>query len=575
MKVTKNKWIIYFGALISILFLILFFANVFIDGYVEKKIVNQLNNNPGSLYKLSYDKLNINIYTGSVTVKGLNIEPAENLQQKLSNDSVKKFINTKIKSFKIKNINLIQFLKNNKIQISAIVIKDMMIDYYFKKGPQEAKNKKTLALHNIFSNQFQGAKIKAVKISNSTVRFTDTENMDQPIFEIDSVSLQINDIKLDKETLKHAIPIKFKDVKINTGQFSLNSSEFYAVKTKGVHFSQPDSSIIINGFELIPKFSKEEFNKRIKYNDDWFSVKTKNIKLNHIHLGLLEQQSKLFLHSILIEEPKIEIYRDKRLPDAPFKYKALVSGVIKKIPLDIKIDTIQIINARLAYEEQLKASDQPGLVYFDPMNLTILNLTNIPEEIKTKSNLEIDIKGKLMGQSFINAHMMFPLDRNDEYFTLSGNLDPISADAFNPFVKNGLNVNINDGKIHKTSFEITANNDASAGSLIMVYENLQVTVMKSKNQSKKSGFISWIANEVIREDNLESHHKYKIGTIGFERRKDRFIVNYIWQSFKSGIISIVAPIADKNKKKEKQATKEEKKNDRKNEKANRKKSNDY
>jgi len=569
MKLSKNKWLIYLASLFIVLVVLLFLANTIIKGYVEKKIVKQLNNNPESLYKITFDKLNVNIYTGSVSVKGLHIKPGESLQKDLSNENIKKFLSTEIKTFKIKNINLIEFLKNNKINISAIVIKDMNVDYYFKQAPKEAKNKKTLALHNIFSDQFQGAKINTFKILSSTVRFTDAENMDQPIFEIDSVSLQINDIKLDKETLKHALPIDFKDVLINTGHFSLNSSEFYAIKTEGVHFSQQDSSFIISGFELIPKFSKEEFNKRIKYNDDWFSVKTKQIKFNSLHFGILEKHSQLHFNSIQIEEPKIEIYRDKRLPDAPFKYKALVAGVIKKIPLDIKIDTIQVMEGHLAYEEQLKASDKPGLVFFNPMYLTILNLTNIPEEINTKPNLEIDINGKIMGQSFLNARLNIPLNRNDEYFTLSGTLDPISAGAFNPFVKNGLNVDINAGKIYKTNFDIIANNDASTGSLIMDYENLQVTVMKSKDQSKKSGFVSWIANEVIRKDNLESHHKYKVGTIGFERRKDRFIVNYIWNSFKSGIISIVAPIADKNKKKEKQAAKEEKKETRKKEKSNR------
>lgn len=571
MKLHKKKWMIYLIAILTVIILFLFLSNTIIDGYVEKKIVEQLNNNPQSLYKLSFEKLRVNIYTGSVTVKGLKIKPAESLQQEMANDSVKKILSADIRSFKIKNINLFHFLRSNKIDISAIVIKDMLIDYYFKHVPGDTKNKKTLALQNIFSDNFQGAEISTIKISNSTIRFTDAKQMDLPVFEIDSVSVQMNDIKLDKETLKKAVPISFKNVKINTGQFSLNSSDFYALKTEGVHFNQQDSSITINGFELIPRFSKEEYNKRIKYNDDWFNVKTKQIKLNRIHLGLLAENSRFQLSSMYIEEPNVEIYRDKRLPDAPFKYKALVAGVLKKIPLDIKIDTIQIIEARLAYEEQEKVSDKPGLVFFDPIYLSILNLTNIPEEIEVNPMMEMDVRGKIMGQSFLNARFNFPLNRNDEYFTLSGTLDPISADAFNPFVKNGLNVNINDGKIHKTSFEIIANNDASQGTLIMNYENLQVTILKSKDQSKKSGFISWIANEVIKEDNLESHHKYRKGNIGFERRKDRFIVNYIWQSFKSGIISIVAPIADKNKKKEKKATKEEKKENRKKDKSNRNK----
>lgn len=561
---TKKKWIIYSGILLSILIIVFFSANSIIGGLVREEVTKQLNSNPESLYHLKFEKLKVNIFTGNLTLKGLTVQPAEDLQTELSKEKIKDLIIADVKTFKIKNIKIFQFLRSSKIDISSIVIKDVLLDYYFKSGSKENSTDKTFAFEDIFSKNFQGTEISTIKISNTTLRFTNANDLDNPIFEIDSLNISVNDIILNKETLKHPMPISFSDIKINTGHFSLNSSEFYSIKTNEVHFNKQDSSIVINGFALVPKYNKHDFNKKIKYNNDWFSIKTQKIKLNKLYLSLLEQQNRLDVNSIQIIEPEILIYRDKRLPDAPFKYKPLLAGMVKKIPIDLLVDTLQIIEARLTYEEQVEISDEPGKVFFDPLYISVYNLTNNPEQIQIKPDMNLTFRGEIMGQALLNANFNIALNRSDEFFTVNGTLDPIAALEFNPFVKNALGVQINKGQVSKAEFNFKANDNESNGTLILDYEELKVEVFKTKDQTKKSGFMSFVANEVIRSHNLDSYKKYIVGNIGFERRKDKAIVNFVWNSCKTGIISIVAPIADKNKKKEKQAVKEEKKENRKN-----------
>ena len=566
MKIRKRKWVIYLGILVSLFIIVLFSANSIIKGIVEKEIASQLNNNQNSIYQITYSKLGINVYTGSITIRDLRVKPADSIRKELSDANIKKLLSAEIKVFKIKHINLYQFLKYSKVDISSIIIKNMQVDYYFKTGPKEATNKKTFALQNIFSDKFQGAKINTIDISNTTLRFANASSVTEPIFEIDSVGILINDIELNKETLEESIPISFSDIKINTGHFRLNSSEYYTIKTEGIHFNYQDSSFLINGFALIPNYSKQGFNNKIKYNDDWFSITTQSIKLNHLNISLLKQ-NQVDINSVEILNPDIVIYRDKRLPDAPFKYKPLLAGIIKKIPIDVVVDTLQIIQGKLTYEEQVDISDQPGMVFFDPLFISAYNITNNPEQIQMNPDMFLVFRGKIMGQSFLNAKFEIGLNRNDEFFKTSGSLEPIAASAFNPFVQNALSVQIDAGEILKTEFNFRANDNESQGSMILNYTDLQVKVLKTKDPEKKSGFISFVANEVIRNNNTEEKKKYLIGNIHFQRRKDKAIVNYIWNSCKTGIISIVAPIADKNKKKEKQAIKEEKKENRKEEKS--------
>jgi hypothetical protein len=180
-----------------------------------------------------------------------------------------------------------------------------------------------------------------------------------------------------------------------------------------------------------------------------------------------------------------------------------------------------------------------------------------------------------MGESEINANFDFYLNRNDDYFVAQGKLDAISGTAFNPMVENMMLVKIESGDVHSAVFYFTATDNASKGTLDLSYENLKAEVLKHKDPEKKSGAISFFANELINTNNLPDNKKYRQGNIYFERRKDKAIVNFLWNSVKTGIISTVAPIADKNrkafKKEEKETIKQEKQDHRKSKKTDQKK----
>jgi hypothetical protein len=173
----------------------------------------------------------------------------------------------------------------------------------------------------------------------------------------------------------------------------------------------------------------------------------------------------------------------------------------------------------------------------------------------------MDFSGKLMGKSDLNAHLVFFLERNDEYFTASGSLDPIAAAEFNPMVEGLMPVTITSGYVRQAKFNFAATDDVSNGELILVYEELKVDVLKLNDSDEKSGGLSAGANLLINGNNLPGDNKYTTGLIHFERRKDKFIINYLWNSLKTGIISIVAPIANKNKKLERQEKKDQKHKD--------------
>jgi len=549
----------------------IFVVNRTLENLVKKEVSNQLNSSPNSLYMLEFEDVKINVFSGSLKVINLTVTPTDSAYHLLDGGKIKKLIVSQIPVFKIMGLKYLEFIKEQTIDIVQVELTDFTVDYLINTKAEHPENKNTFALHDVFSANFKGAEIENIHVDAEAINFYHVGKRDSSFFTIDSVHVYLSDIIINSETLKNPIPVNFKDVRISTGHFSLNSMKFYTIYTTDVKFDVMESSLSIDGFKLKPNYSKEDYNKQIKYNNDWFSISTESIKLNGFSIEELEFNGLLSFTSLEVKGPNIEIYRDKRLPDAPFKYKSLLGGMVHKIPMDLNIDTVLISDGKLKYQEQTDVSDQPGTVFFDPLKLAVYHVTNDSSLIAENNIMRVDFHGRIMGEANLDAEIDIDLASKHEEFSISGTLEPVTGTAFNPMVEHLLPVKITSGDISKTAFNFKANDDISRGELIMEYENLGVEVSKGKDHDKKSKLISLVANGLLKSKNTPDHHKYRTGTIRFERRKDKAIVNYLWNSCKIGIISIVAPIADKTEKAERKEQKEEKKEERERNKKNRNK----
>jgi hypothetical protein len=478
--------------------------------------------------------------------------------EETENQNLRKPLMINIEKFKLSGFGIFGFLSREDIEISSILLKNMSIK--ITKNPGKKKNNKNQKSNftNTLGEKIKSLGIKSFKVINADIIYFASLNSKNKEFSVNDIDLSLHNLAYNSQTMHHTIPFSLESFTIHTGKSGLFDAKNYTMTSDGINFNLADSSLAIRNFALDPKFTKTEFNNKQQYNTDWFDIKTQNILISNIHLSSLFASKKLELDHITIEKPEIFIYRDKRLPDPPFKYKPLLAGLIHKIPIILQVDSVQITEGILIYEEQSENSLEPGRIFFDPFYLTAYNISNHKPHISKNPDLDISFRGKIMGTSFLEADLKINLASKVEDFTVNGKLEKIEAISFNPILENLSDLSIKEGTIHSTEFQFTAMDDESNGSLSLLYENLQVNIDKSTT-TKVSKIKSWAANGLINKNNMKSQHGYREGSIHFERDKNKGLPNYIWNSCKTGIISVIAPIADKNNKKEKTRRKKKKK----------------
>jgi len=529
------------------LVLVIFIINIILGEIVESKIDTLLNENRSRLYSISFDDLNFNILTRSASFKNIAVIPTETARQLVDEGVIRSMVITHVELFKVKRLKVFSFISDKNVDIPKVIFEDIKTELLINPEVNPPENIKDDASAKIFPDVLNRVSIGVFEFRNVTFLMSNVQLPEEKIFQTDLSSIVVKDIFLDKATFDNPIPVKFSDIYIKTKYFSLRSMKYYSMSASGIGYSVPDTTVTLDQFKLIPKYSRDEYNQLIKYNDDLFSISTEKVVLNGFNISEFLKNESINLDSVVILHPEIEIYRDNRLPDPPFKKKKLIASMVKSLPLNIKVETLQIKDGKLVYEEMLDLTNKPGKVFFDPLFLTAYNVTNDLELISENPHLQIDFIGNIMGKSQLHANLDFYLNRNDDYFTVEGKLDATSAAEFNPMVENLALVKIESGDVKSAAFNFTATDDISQGELKMAYENLKVNVLKHKDPEKKRGALSFLANKLIRTHNLPDDRKFRTGIIHFERRKDKGIGNYLWNSVKTGIISTVSPIAKKKR----------------------------
>jgi hypothetical protein len=152
----------------------------------------------------------------------------------------------------------------------------------------------------------------------------------------------------------------------------------------------------------------------------------------------------------------------------------------------------------------------------------------------------------------------------------------------NTVAKNMGLVQIESGKMQKTTFDIRANRNGSSGTVVFLYSNLKVKLLKDSELGeppKKKGLLSFIANTVlIKDDNPTKNDPARIANVTFERTPAASFFNLLWkgvfmgmrETIGLGIVPVKTPeqamkkVADKKeeRKKERQERREERRKER-------------
>ncbi len=323
-----------------------------------------------------------------------------------------------------------------------------------------------------------------------------------------------------------------------------------SVRIDAVELSSKDSSVHAKNFALIPLVSKYDYGPTKGYQATWLSIENNSLDMEKVDFLNIINANTLDANKIVVNKLDMSVFRDKRVSFPEWQRRPLPQATLRELDFKIDIDTIDLHNGYISYQEFAEKALSTGEVFFTDLDARITNITNDEAKIKIHPHTNLAARASIFGKGKVHAEFQFDMQNPDNIHTYGIKVDSFDITEFNRIMIPSASVKITSGHSNQIIMSAKANNEYSYGEMKFLYEDLKISLLNRESETPKGiGNVlgSFFANTFIIKSNNPRNFIIRKGDVFYERDEKRAIFNYWTKTFLSGMVSSIG--ATNNKKK--------------------------
>ena len=511
----KKSAILILGIILFIV--IVSFAVNFYVNYQLPKIILDKNETP---YNIKYEKIEISLFTRKIKASGIVVIPKEREKDSLSQNG----IFASIDIITIDKYKIFTLLFKNKIEAHSIIFSKPKITLF--KDTDKTINSAKNVSSKIVAPFEQIIKVKNVNIEDGNFSITNIKN-NKTLFTATKVIVQINDLAISKKTLTNKIPFSYKSYAISCDSLHYQTDQAYLIKAAKI--SSTNTGLEMEKFSMTSLLTRRQYVEQSKKERDLYTLKANKIEFKKMNWGFKDEVLFFKTNQIVVDKADANIYRSK-IPADDLSIKPLYSKLLRELKFDLQIDTLDIKNSNLVYEEEKTFNNGAGILKFGSLNL---QATHLYSGFRNKKipDIAISINCKLMNKSPMTVFWRFNVMDQSDRFNIKGSIKNFETNQLAIFTKPYLNATFK-GTFDQIYFDYTGNDQSAKGNFGLKYNDLNMQLYQKKNRDKKSILKSWLANLILNNDSAGELVESKIEV---ERIKEKSFFNFFWLCFADGL----------------------------------------
>jgi hypothetical protein len=494
-----------------------------INAKVGKLLVEKIETATSGKYALSAAAPAIGLLDGSARFHDVTFIPTEKA------DTSDALYSVVVENIVISGISFRQLLLHNRLIAGRLEADHLLV---IIRQAKHRRDKDSLQKDSARRPGISSIAFRDVRLQNVAIKVM-ANNRDE-LFYSEHGDVAMNGFLIDS-TLKNTGQLfKADSFRLMMGTFSYTmKNDLYTLRGKNVRSSYTDAFLQVDSVELVPSYSKADFAKEAGQQISRLNLFAKGAGLRNFDVKAFLEWNLLVADKLKITGLSASIYRDMNIPLAKISRPSL-QKIISEFPFRMSIDTAELLNGRISYEELAEGREKTAKVFVSGMDGLITGLST-EETGKKKKHIQFSSKGLLFGKGKMYLYCDFPMNDLSEHFLCTGFVEQMDAQLFNAYTEHALNLMITEGKLDSMTFSFSANHVASDGKLKTEYHGLKVALPGEQNL--KAVLLKGLANGLIRDNNPDNRGKEIEGTIHFVRNPYRYFPYYIFRSIMSGLPS--------------------------------------
>ena len=299
------------------------------------------------------------------------------------------------------------------------------------------------------------------------------------------------------------------------------------------------------GLQLIPQLPQSDYAELSQNHSDWTKIQTSTTIWTGIDFTAFMKERSIVIDTITIQHAEISSYKNRQIAQSR-REKQLLNQTLRHLPIALDIRCLQFGPLDVVYQELTPEGVQPGKLTVTNLTGECLGLSNRPAQ--NQSFLTIRSTGKLMGLANLQTTINFSLQDTSEQFTVNGQLGSLAMNQLNRLTEPLANLSIQNGRIDTLIFNITGNKHSSAVDLKLLYNGLEIELIKDHDgQIRQRRLLSEAIHDWVVYSSNPQYGTTRIGTGTTDRDPYKSQFNYLWKSLWPGLKSTLIKHRDRDK----------------------------
>ncbi|MBK8497887.1 MAG: hypothetical protein IPL52_03495 [Flavobacteriales bacterium] len=288
-----------------------------------------------------------------------------------------------------------------------------------------------------------------------------------------------------------------------------------------------------------PRRGPQQYDRTIHFETDLFDAHLDTAAVTGLDLLALINERTVSMSGMRIAGVDLDVYRDKTMPDPPFKEKALPARLLRELPMPVRVDSLVLDRWTVHYSEKNTLTPDFGEVRFNEIHAMVTGINTLHPE--AGDTMAVMATGRGYDRAAVTLQLRTVISDPSDRFTAAATIKGIRFDVFDRMTADLLLVRSTSGTIGGVDMSMSANNDRARGRVDMEYDNLKIELLKRDLSGERRRFLSGLVHMVVHKRNLRSDPEFRHGDFTVERRKDRSIFNYLWSGLREGMVATVLP----------------------------------
>jgi len=407
--------------------------------------------------------------------------------------------------------------------------------YQIKTDTAESSKSLSKDIYTTLNSFVNTASIGEFNITDANVNYIHSlDEKSQEHQTVNNTNLDVDGLKLNTDDKK----VDFADIQFYTKDFSFSIMDgFYTLRIGKIDINTKKQLLALSDLHMDPVYAKTEFAYKHPKHKDWFDVSAGDVILTGVDFPVYFSDKVLKAKKLNISKVLLQNFKNQQI-EIQHNIMPLIYEKIQHAPLKMDIDSLDVSDFSVMYEELPKKGDVPGKIYFDNMNGKIAGFTNIPSY--PDQYMRLDADGKFMGKGYFTAKWYIPVSPDYDCFILEARMHNFDLMALNDIFTPLARAELKKGMLKDFEFRTEASSKEANAHMLFLYNDLEINLLKGDDNEHPNKFLSGLANAVIRSNNPNKEKsKPREANIYIKRDPYHSTFNYFWQILQPSMVESV------------------------------------